>query len=437
MTEGSIVRQIFFFAVPLILGNLLQQLYNTADSIIVGNFVGSNALAAVGSSTALINLLIAFSQGAAVGAGVVVSQYLGAKDKKNVHAGVHTSLAIALILGFVLTIGGIFATEPLLIWMHTPGEVFADSALYLRIYFGGVIFNVIYNMTSGVLNAVGNSKRSLIYLGYASVTNIVLDLIFVGWFHMGVAGAAIATDISQLVSGVLAVAYLMRVQTDYRVELKKIRIQKKMAFRIIQIGLPAGIQNMVISLSNVLVQSSVNRFGADAMAGFGAYMKIDGFNILPVTSFSMAITTFVGQNYGAGKIDRVKRGMWVTLAMGFLYTVTTGVLLLVFSDPLMRMFTDNVTVIRYGELAMRYFCPFYFILSILHGLAGTIRGTGKTIPPMAVLLISLCLFRIAWIQFVLPMFDTINGVFVLYPISWMVGMILMILYTWKGRWLTI
>ena len=437
MTEGSIVRQIFFFAVPLILGNLLQQLYNTADSIIVGNFVGSNALAAVGSSTALINLLIAFSQGAAVGAGVVVSQYLGAKDKKNVHAGVHTSLAIALILGFVLTIGGIFATEPLLIWMHTPREVFADSALYLRIYFGGVIFNVIYNMASGVLNAVGNSKRSLIYLGYASVTNIVLDLIFVGWFHMGVAGAAIATDISQLVSGVLAVAYLMRVQTDYRVELKKIRIQKKMAFRIIQIGLPAGIQNMVISLSNVLVQSSVNRFGADAMAGFGAYMKIDGFNILPVTSFSMAITTFVGQNYGAGKIDRVKRGMWVTLAMGFLYTVTTGVLLLVFSDPLMRMFTDNVTVIRYGELAMRYFCPFYFILSILHGLAGTIRGTGKTIPPMAVLLISLCLFRIAWIQFVLPMFDTINGVFVLYPISWMVGMILMILYTWKGRWLTI
>lgn len=437
MTEGSIVRQIFFFAVPLILGNLLQQLYNTADSIIVGNFVGSNALAAVGSSTALINLLIAFSQGAAVGAGVVVSQYLGAKDKKNVHAGVHTSLAIALILGFVLTIGGIFATEPLLIWMHTPGEVFADSALYLRIYFGGVIFNVIYNMASGVLNAVGNSKRSLIYLGYASVTNIVLDLIFVGWFHMGVAGAAIATDISQLVSGVLAVAYLMRVQTDYRVELKKIRIQKKMAFWIIQIGLPAGIQNMVISLSNVLVQSSVNRFGADAMAGFGAYMKIDGFNILPVTSFSMAITTFVGQNYGAGKIDRVKRGMWVTLAMGFLYTVTTGVLLLVFSDPLMRMFTDNVTVIRYGELAMRYFCPFYFILSILHGLAGTIRGTGKTIPPMAVLLISLCLFRIAWIQFVLPMCDTINGVFVLYPISWMVGMILMILYTWKGRWLTI
>ena len=437
MTEGSIVRQIFFFAVPLILGNLLQQLYNTADSIIVGNFVGSNALAAVGSSTALINLLIAFSQGAAVGAGVVVSQYLGAKDKKNVHAGVHTSLAIALILGFVLTIGGIFATEPLLIWMHTPGEVFADSALYLRIYFGGVIFNVIYNMASGVLNAVGNSKRSLIYLGYASVTNIVLDLIFVGWFHMGVAGAAIATDISRLVSGVLAVAYLMRVLTDYRVELKKIRIQKKMAFRIIQIGLPAGIQNMVISLSNVLVQSSVNRFGADAMAGFGAYMKIDGFNILPVTSFSMAITTFVGQNYGAGKIDRVKRGMWVTLAMGFLYTVTTGVLLLVFSDPLMRMFTDNVTVIRYGELAMRYFCPFYFILSILHGLAGTIRGTGKTIPPMAVLLISLCLFRIAWIQFVLPMFDTINGVFVLYPISWMVGMILMILYTWKGRWLTI
>lgn len=435
MTDGNILKKIIFFSVPLILGNLLQQLYNTADSIIVGNFVGSNALAAVGSSTSLINLLIAFSQGAAVGAGVVVSQYLGADDRKGIRDAVHTSMAIALILGIALTIGGVFLSRPLLLWMHTPQDVLADSVAYLQIYFGGVVFNVLYNMASGILNAVGNSKRSLLYLGSASITNIVLDLLLVRGFHMGVAGAAIATDISQLVSSVLAVGFLMRVPTSYRISLRQIRIQKKMASRIIRIGLPTGIQNMVISFSNVLVQSSVNRFGADAMAGFGAYMKIDGFNILPVTSFSMAVTTFTGQNFGAGKIDRVKKGMWATLAMGFIYTIATGALLLLFSDPLMRMFTDNEAAIACGELTMRYFCPFYFLLSILHGLAGTVRGTGKSVPPMVILLISLCLFRIVWIQWILPFFPAIDGVFVLYPVSWLLGVILMVLYAWKGRWL--
>ena len=435
MTDGNILKKIIFFSVPLILGNLLQQLYNTADSIIVGNFVGSNALAAVGSSTSLINLLIAFSQGAAVGAGVVVSQYLGADDRKGIRDAVHTSMAIALILGIALTIGGVFLSRPLLLWMHTPQDVLADSVAYLQIYFGGVVFNVLYNMASGILNAVGNSKRSLLYLGSASITNIVLGLLLVRGFHMGVAGAAIATDISQLVSSVLAIGFLMRVPTSYRISLRQIRIQKKMASRIIRIGLPTGIQNMVISFSNVLVQSSVNRFGADAMAGFGAYMKIDGFNILPVTSFSMAVTTFTGQNYGAGKIDRVKKGMWATLAMGFLYTVATGALLLLFSDPLMRMFTDNTAAIAYGELTMRYFCPFYFLLSMLHGLAGTVRGTGKSIPPMVILLVSLCLFRIVWIQWILPFFPAIDGAFVLYPISWLLGVVLMVLYAWKGRWL--
>ena len=435
MTDGNILKKILFFSIPLILGNLLQQLYNTADSIIVGNFVGSNALAAVGSSTSLINLLIAFSQGAAVGAGVVVSQYLGADDRKGIHDAVHTSMAIALILGIALTIGGVFLSRPLLLWMNTPQDVLADSVAYLQIYFGGVVFNVLYNMASGILNAVGNSKRSLLYLGSASLTNIILDLLLVRGFHMGVAGAAIATDISQLVSSVLAIGFLVRVPSSYQISFRHIRIQKKMASRIIRIGLPTGIQNMVISFSNVLVQSSVNRFGADAMAGFGAYMKIDGFNILPVTSFSMAVTTFTGQNYGAGKIDRVKKGMWATLAMGFIYTIATGALLLLFSDPLMRMFTDNTAAIAYGELTMRYFCPFYFLLSILHGLAGTVRGTGKSVPPMVVLLVSLCLFRIVWIQWILPFFPTIDGVFILYPVSWLLGMLLMVLYAWKGRWL--
>ena len=437
MTEGSIGKQIFFFSVPLILGNLLQQLYNTADSIIVGNFVGSNALAAVGSSTALINLLIAFSQGASVGAGVVASQYLGAKKRKRVQDTVHTALAIAAVLGIILTVGGIFLSRFLLIWMNTPEDVLKDSVTYLQIYFGGVFFNVVYNMAAGILNAAGNSRRSLLYLAYASVTNIVLDLILIGIFHMGVAGAAIATDISQMVSCVLALIFLARVNADYQVDLRRIRIHRGAALRIIRIGLPTGIQNMVISFSNVVVQSSVNGFGSAAMAGFGAYMKIDGFNILPVTSFSMAVTTFTGQNFGAGKIDRVKKGMWITVAMGLAYTILTGILLLTFSDPIMRLFTDDQTVISYGELAMKYFCPFFFLLGIMHGLAGSIRGTGKSVPPMIVMLTSLCVCRIFWLQFILPLFDAIDGVFVVYPVSWLLGMTLMVLYAWKGKWLKV
>ena len=369
MTEGSIWKSILLFSVPLILGNLLQQLYNTADSIIVGNFLGSNALAAVGSSGSPIYLLIGFSQGVAVGAGVVVSQYLGAKDKKETRIAVHTSLAIAVILGLILTVGGIAVSRSLLVWMNTPEEVLGDAVTYMKLYFGGVLFSVVYNMAAGILNAAGNSRRSVLYLACASITNIILDLVLIAGLKMGVAGAAIATDISQLVSCVLSLRFLMKVDADYKVELSAIRPDQRMTSRIIRIGLPTGIQNMVISFSNVLVQSSVNSYGAAAMAGFAAYMKIDGFNILPVTSFSMAATTFVGQNYGAGNLKRVKNGMWVTLGMGVLYTLCTGALLLAFQNPIMHLFTSDETVVAFGCSAMHYFCPFYFLLAILHGMA--------------------------------------------------------------------
>ena len=435
MTEGSIWKSILLFSVPLILGNMLQQLYNTADSIIVGNFVGSNALAAVGSSGSPIFLLIGFSQGIAVGAGVVVSQFLGAKDREGAHTAVHTSLALSAILGAILTVCGIAVSRALLTAMNTPAEVLEDAVLYMRLYFGGVLFSVVYNMAAGILNAAGNSKRSLLYLGVASITNIVLDLVLIAGCKMGVAGAAIATDISQLVSCVLSLRFLMRVEDDYRVTAKEVRVHKKMAVRIIKVGLPTGIQNMVISFSNVLVQASVNSYGAAAMAGFAAYMKIDGFNILPVSSISMAATTFVGQNYGAGRLDRVKKGTWVTLAVGVVYTLITGALLLLGQNAILHLFTQDEAVVAFGAAAMRWFCPFYFLLSILHGLAGAVRGTGASIPPMVVLLVSLCLFRIVWIQWVLPLFSGIEGVFILYPVSWALGAGLMILYAWKGKWM--
>ena len=435
MTDGNIWKLLIIFSIPLILGNLLQQMYNTADSIIVGNFVGSNGLAAVGSGTALINLIIAFSQGAAVGAGVIVSQNLGARDKQKTKLAVHTAMCIAIILGVILSAIGVIFSRDLLVWMKTPKSVLKDSMLYLQIYCGGLIFNVIYNMATGILNAAGNSKRPLIYLAIASVTNIILDLVFIKALKWGVKGAAIATDISQALSCVLAVGYLLRVNSDYKLIVKELKIYGNTAKQIIRVGLPTAIQNMVISFSNVLVQSSVNSYGATAMAGYAAYLKIDGFNILPVLSISMAVTTFTGQNVGAKKPDRVKKGMWTALIMGVVYTVIIGVVILLTSHTVLGLFTKDNEVITYGQLAMKYFCPFYFLLGILNILAGTVRGAGKGVPPMLILLFSMCIFRILWIKIALPFYSTIDGVFILYPISWFVGMVLMVIYTKFGKWL--
>ncbi len=437
MTEGTIWKKILIFAVPLIIGNLLQQMYSTIDSIIVGHYVGKSALAAVGSSTSIINLLIAFSQGASVGAGVVISQYMGARDKKSVHSAVHTAAAVAVLLGLFLTLAGVLMSGQLLVRMQTPDDVINDSTLYLRVYSAGLVFNVVYNMATGIMNAAGNSKRPLIYLGAASVTNIVLDMLFIAVGGMGVDGAAIATDVSQAVSCVLAMIYLFRVDADYRISPKDMHINGHMLSKIIKIGLPTGIQSMVISLSNIIIQSSINSFGSTQMAGFGAYMKVDGFNILPVLSISMAVTTFVGQNYGAGRIDRVKKGAAVTVVMGLIYTALTGILLLTFSEPIMRLFTDDADIIAAGELAMKYFCPYYMLLSILNVLAGTVRGAGKSVPPMVILLFAMCVFRVLWIKLVLPHYNTIDVVYMVYPVSWVIGAALMALYTWKGKWLPV
>jgi putative MATE family efflux protein len=339
------------------------------------------------------------------------------------------------LLGVVLTGAGIALSRVLLVAMDTPTAVLNDSVLYLRIYAGGFLFNVVYNMATGILNAAGNSRRPLLYLGAASVTNIVLDLVLIEGYKMGVAGAAVATDVSQLISCLLAVSYLLRVKSDYRIRVKSLCLDGDMARRIVRVGLPTGIQNMVISFSNVLVQTSVNHYGAMAMAGFTAYLKVDGFNILPVLSISMAVTTFVGQNYGAGNLKRVKSGMWTALLMSTVYTILTGTLLLAFSHPVMRLFTSDSAAIHYGVLAMKYFCPYYVLLGALNVLAGTVRGTGKSIPPMLILLFSMCIFRIIWIQLAVPHYDNIDGVFILYPISWVIGVVLMALYTWKGHWL--
>lgn len=435
MTEGSIWKKILFFSIPLILGNLFQQLYNTVDSIIVGNYIGSEALAAVGSSGSLINLLIGFCIGASAGAGVVIAQFYGAQDKEGVRKAVHTTIAIAIAAGAILTIVGIVTTPLLLKAMGTPKEVFDQASIYLKVYFGGILFSVVYNMSAGILNAVGNSKRSLVYLMIAATSNIFLDLLFVVVFKMGIVGAAIATDISQLLPCIFIILFLVRSEDVYRVKLKDIRCYDNLLGKILKIGLPTGVQNIVISLSNVIVQSSVNSFGAVAMAGFAAYIKVDGFNILPVLSFSMAATTFVGQNVGAGRLDRVKKGMYVSVAMGIIYTVCTGILLLAFAPQVIGVFTQNGKVVEYGVYIMRFFCPFYWMLGILHILAGTIRGTGKTMQAMVVFLFSLCIFRVLWIWGAMSVSHKIGGVMLGYPLSWLVGLVVILIYVWKGNWM--
>lgn len=435
MTEGSIWKKILFFSIPLILGNLFQQLYNTVDSIIVGNYIGSEALAAVGSSGSLINLLIGFCIGASAGAGVVIAQFYGAQDREGVRKAVHTTIAISIAAGAVLTVVGIVATPILLKAMGTPQEVFDQASIYLKVYFGGILFSVVYNMSAGILNAVGNSKRSLVYLMIAATSNIFLDLLFVVVLKMGIVGVAIATDISQLLSCIFIILFLVRSEDVYRVKLKDIRCYDNLLGKILKIGLPTGVQNIVISLSNVIVQSSVNSFGAVAMAGFAAYIKVDGFNILPVLSFSMAATTFVGQNVGAGRLDRVKKGMYVSVAMGIIYTVCTGILLLTFAPQVIGVFTQNGKVVEYGVYIMKFFCPFYWMLGILHILAGTIRGTGKTMQAMVVFLFSLCIFRVLWIWGAMSVSHKIGGVMLGYPLSWLVGLVMILIYVWKGNWM--
>lgn len=435
MTEGSIWKQMIRFSIPLILGNLFQQMYNTVDSIIVGNYIGSDALAAVGGSGALINLLLAFCIGASAGAGVVISQYYGAENETGMHTAVHTTLAISVIAGLVMTGIGIAVSPVLLEWMGTPGDILKQSSLYMRIFFGGMLFSVVYNFAAGILNAVGNSRKALQYLIIAAGSNVVLDWLFVVVFGMGVEGVALATDIGQFLSCVFILRFMTKSEDLFRVNFREIRLDVPMAVKIIKMGIPTGVQNMVISFSNVIIQSSVNRFGATLMAAFAAYIKIDGFNILPVLSFSMAATTFTGQNVGAGKYDRVKRGMWVSLGMGVAYTCVTSVLLLAFGRQFVGVFVDDAQVIALGYYILKFFCPFYFMLAIMNILAGTVRGAGKTLPPMLVILFALCIYRVVWIRLTTSLFRDMKWIFMSYPISWIIGAVLMVLYTWRAKWI--
>lgn len=436
MTEGVIWKEILLFSIPLLLGNLFQQLYNAVDSVVVGNYIGAQALAAVGSSAPVINLLVSFFMGLAVGAGVIISRYFGARKKEELHIAVHTSLALTFAAGLVMTLIGVLISPYVLQWVGTPSDVMESSVLYLRIYFLGILSVMVYNMGSGILRAVGDSRNPLYFLIVSSVTNIILDMLFVIVFHMGIAGVGWATLIAQTISAVLTMLLLMRTKEEYQVKLKHIRFHKHMLYKIVRLGLPSGLQNAIVSFSNVIVQSNINAFGSLAMAGCGSYTKIDGFAILPVMSYSMALTTFTGQNMGAKKYDRVKQGAKTGILMSVITIVCISALLLMLGPNVLAIFSSDPTVINYGLYMMHVLAPGYIFLAISHAFNGIIRGAGITTVPMIVMVTCWCGLRMAWILTSVPLFHDIGVVFMGWPLTWIASALWLFLYYRKGKWMT-
>ena len=435
LTEGSIPGKMLRFALPIFLGNLFQQLYNVADSLIVGNFIGPDALAAVSSSGSLIFLMVGFFNGISIGAGVVTARYFGARDKESLERSIHTTVAFGIAAGFLLMALGLIAAPFILRLMGTPADVLPNSIAYFRVYFCGSLAFVLYNIFVGILQSVGDSKRPLFYLIISSMVNIVLDLLFVGVLKWGVWSAALATIISQFVSAGLCLHKLLTTKDEYRLIIRNIRFDMYMLKQIIRIGLPTGLQNSVISLANVVVQSNINSFGKMAVAGCGAYSKIEGFGFLPVTCFSMSLTTFISQNLGAKKLDRVKKGARFGVLCSVLLAELVGISIYVLAPHFIALFNDDPGVIRYGVTQARTVTLFYFLLAFSHCMAAIFRGAGKSSVPMLVMLACWCVIRVTYITIAVRLAPVITTVFWAYPLTWTLSSIAFTVYYFKSGWL--
>ncbi len=434
MTEGVIWKQLVYFAIPLVIGNLFQQLYNTVDSIVVGNFVSKQALAAVGSTGPIINTLVGFFMGLATGASVVISQYYGARDNKNLRLAVHTTLIMTFVLSIIFTFAGIAIVPYMLRFMKTPEDVFAESAAYLRIYFVGVSGLMFYNIGSGILRAIGDSRRPLYFLCFSSVINIGLDLLFVLKFNMGIAGVAYATIIAQFASAVLVLVVLSNKSEPYGIVWRELRLSKPILKVIIRVGMPAGLQQAVTSFSNVFVQSYINAFGSSCMAGWTSYSKIDQFVMLPMQSLSLASTTFVGQNLGARQLDRAKKGMRTSLYMAIGTTVGLAVLLNIFASQLLQLFNQEPEVLHYGLIFVRFMSPFYVLCCWNQIFSGALRGAGDSTGPMVILLSSFVVFRQIYLFIASRLFDSIYVTALAYPMGWLLCSLLVYIRYRKGKW---
>lgn len=435
LTEGSIAKNIIKFAIPMFIGNLFQQLYNVADSLVVGNFLGSDALAAVTSTGSLIFLLVGFFNGTAMGAGVIIARFFGAKDHENVKKAIHTDLAFGILCGAIMTLVGVIFAPQILTLMDTPEDVFVQSVLYIRIYFLGSIAVVLYNVCMGIMQAVGDSRHPLYYLIFSSVVNILLDLLFNGVFKLGVEYAALATIISQLLATLMCLWRLTGKSQTYRVELRKIGFDKDLLKQIVGIGLPSGLQNSIISIANVVVQANINAFGSAAMAGCGAYFKIEGFVFLPITCFSMALTTFIGQNLGAKQYDRAKKGAAFGIFCSITLAEVIGILVYFFMPRLILLFNAEADVVNYGILQAHTESLFYFLLAFSHIAAGILRGAGRSSVPMFVMLACWCIIRITYVTIVTGIIPKIQVVFWAYPITWSLSSIVFLFYMFKVDWM--
>ena len=420
MTSGSIIKQIVLFSLPLMLGNVFQMLYNTVDSVVVGNFVGKEALAAVGSTTMIVNMLVFFFNGFSVGAGVVIAQHFGARDMDRLHSAVETTMAVTFVLCALFTLIGVFSVRPMLRLMSTPDDVFEDAVTYLTIYFWGFTGLLIYNIGSGILRAVGDTTRPLMFLVLTSLLNIVLDLVFVIGLKAGIAGVALATIISQFISAALTLRLLTATKDIYRLVWKDVRIELPVLRRIFAVGLPAGIQSVITAFSNVFVQSYVNHFGSSCMAGWSCYNKLDQFIMLPMSSTAMAATTFVSQNIGAKQYDRANRGTRYTILLSVGITLVIAVALVIFAGPAVGLFTRDPSVIEYGVLFMRANTFFLLFNCVNHTLAGALRGRGDSRGPMVIMLGTFVAIRQIYL-FLVTRFVA-NTPFLVgfgYPVGWM------------------
>ena len=428
LTEGSVAKGMLVFAIPIFFSNLFQQLYNAVDSLIVGNFLGGNALAAVGSSGSLIFLLTGFVNGVSLGAGVLIARHYGARDSEALKRTVHTTVALGLAASVVLTVVGVILTPQILRWMGTPDDVLANSIVYFRVYFLGSTAVVLYNVGASILQSVGDSRSPMYYLIAASLLNVVLDLLFIGVFHFGVGAAALATIISQAASAFLAFRKLTLTTEDYGVRWKQVRFHGATLRAVVAQGVPSGVQNSVISLANVIVQANINSFGAQAMAGCGAYSKIEGFAFLPVTCFSMALATFVSQNIGAAKLDRVRKGMRFGLITSPLLAEGIGVIIFTLAPLLIAAFNNEPEVVAFGVQQARTVALFYCLLAFSHCCAGILRGLGRPTVPMVIMLAIWCALRIAYITIVLRLIPDIGVIFWAYPLTWSISSILFAWY---------
>ena len=435
MTQGNPYSQMVSFAMPILLSQLFQQLYNTADALIVGNFLGTDALAAVSSSGTLIFLFISFFTGTAMGAGVVISRYFGANDPDRVSRAIHTNIAFGLVSGIILTVIGVIFTPTILVWMKTDADVLDEAIQYFGVFFSGILALVMYNIFRGILNALGDSRRPLYYLIFSSILNVALDLVFVGAFGWGVWAAALATVISQIASCVLCLVHLSKKGNIFTVEIKKIRFHLDMLKEIIRFGLPSGVQNSVIALANVIVQSQINSFGKFATAAYGSHAKIEGFGFLPITSFNMATTTFISQNLGAKQYDRARKGARFGIFTAVICAEIIGILVYITAPHLIALFDSAPEVIALGVQQARTVSIFYFLLALSHAIAAVCRGAGKAFVPMFVMLSVWCVIRIIYIALIMHFVGEIQYIYWAYPLTWGISSVIYLIYYKRSDWI--